>query len=232
MSQSLPLQPQLQAGGWCRAAALRDAPAGRTGKGFDEPHRSAARCDCTGSRLRRPESFDLRLSPRDRRNSRSFSRRADLILTDNFNPTNQPRKNRTSKPQGLAITACQKGVTGVGSRSIPKGVGLMRYLAWPLALVAGLLLSVGVGQAQSTGTVTATCKDGTTFTGAKRSGACRGHGGVQSWGTAAASGGLTNPATEPAANSASTKGAAQAQSTGTVTATCKDGTAFTGAKRS
>ena len=108
----------------------------------------------------------------------------------------------------------------------------MRYLALPLALVAGLLLSVGVGQAQSTGTVTATCKDGTSVTGAKRSGACRGHGGVQSWGTAAASGGLTNPATEPAANSASTKGAAQAQSTGTVTATCKDGTAFTGAKRS
>ena len=106
----------------------------------------------------------------------------------------------------------------------------MRYLALPLALVAGLLLSVGVGQAQSTGTVTATCKDGTSVTGAKRSGACRGHGGVQSWGTAAASGGLTNPATEPASNSASTKGAAQAQST--VSATCKDGTTFTGAKRS
>jgi len=108
----------------------------------------------------------------------------------------------------------------------------MRYLALPLVLVAALLLSVGAGLAQSTGTVTATCKDGTSFTGAKRSGACRGHGGVQLWGAAAESGGLVNPATEPASNSASTKSAAQLPNTGTVTATCKDGTSFTGAKRS
>jgi len=108
----------------------------------------------------------------------------------------------------------------------------MRHLALPLAFFAGLLLFVGAGQAQSTGTVTATCKDGTSFTGAKRSGACRGHGGVQSWGSAAESGGLTNPAIEPAPNPTSTKGARQAQSTGTVIATCKDGTSFTGAKRS
>ena len=31
--------------------------------------------------------------------------------------------------------------------------------------------------------VTATCKDGTPFSGSSRSGACRGHGGVQTWGT-------------------------------------------------
>ena len=55
----------------------------------------------------------------------------------------------------------------------------MRNLAFPVALIAGLLLFIGVAQAQSTGTVTATCKDGTSFTGAKRAGACRGHGGVQ-----------------------------------------------------
>ena len=106
----------------------------------------------------------------------------------------------------------------------------MRYLALPVAVIAGLLLSSGASQAQGTGTVTATCKDGTSFTGAKRSGACRGHGGVQSWGTAAESGGLANPAVEPASSSASTKSPAQAQST--VSATCKDGTSFTGAKRS
>jgi len=106
----------------------------------------------------------------------------------------------------------------------------MRYLALPVAVIAGLLLSIGASQAQGTGTVTATCKDGTSFTGAKRSGACRGHGGVQSWGTAAESGGLANPAVEPASSSASTKSPAQAQST--VSATCKDGTSFTGAKRS
>jgi hypothetical protein len=108
----------------------------------------------------------------------------------------------------------------------------MRHLGLPVALIAGLLLSVGGVQAQGTGTVTATCKDGTSFTGAKRSGACRGHGGVQSWGTASESSGLVNPAIEPAPSSASTKGASQAQGTGRVTATCKDGTSFTGAKRS
>jgi hypothetical protein len=33
--------------------------------------------------------------------------------------------------------------------------------------------------------VTATCKDGTAFSGSTRSGACSGHGGVQTWGTTA-----------------------------------------------
>ena len=58
----------------------------------------------------------------------------------------------------------------------------MRNLLLSVALVSGLMLPVA--HAQSTGTVTATCKDGTAFTGTKRSGACRGHGGVQSWGEA------------------------------------------------
>jgi len=112
----------------------------------------------------------------------------------------------------------------------------MRYLLLPVAVVTGLLLSIGGSQAQSTGTdtgtVTATCKDGTSFTGAKRSGACRGHAGVQSWGAASGSSGLVNPAIEPASTPAATKSGTQAQSAGTVTATCKDGTSFTGAKRS
>jgi hypothetical protein len=103
----------------------------------------------------------------------------------------------------------------------------MRHLPLSVALIAGLLLSAGLAQAQSAGTVTATCKDGTSFTGAKRSGACRG-GGVQAWGDAAGSSGLVSPAIEPASSPASSKSAAQALST----ATCKDGTSFTGAKRS
>ena len=61
----------------------------------------------------------------------------------------------------------------------------MRKSLLSLALIAGLFLPIGTSQAQDTNTVTATCKDGTTFTGRKRSGACRGHGGVQSWSTAA-----------------------------------------------
>ena len=96
------------------------------------------------------------------------------------------------------------------------------------ALIAGLFLPVGLIHAQDAKTVTATCKDGTSFTGAKRSGACRGHGGVQSWGSASESSGPVNPAIEPASNSAPAK----TSSTGTVTATCKDGTPFTGTKRS
>src|SRR6516225_7436151 len=71
----------------------------------------------------------------------------------------------------------------------------MRHLLLSVALIAGLLLPIGVAQAQGTGTVTATCKDGTSFTGAKRSGACRGHGGVQSWGAAEAT---TIPMNAPA----------------------------------
>ena len=63
----------------------------------------------------------------------------------------------------------------------------MRNLALSVALIAGLFLPIGAIHAQSTETVTATCKDGTAFTGTKRSGACRGHGGVQSWGPSATS---------------------------------------------
>jgi hypothetical protein len=67
----------------------------------------------------------------------------------------------------------------------------MRNLLLSVALVVGLILPVGAAHAQSAPTVTATCKDGTAFSGTKRSGACRGHGGVQSWGEA------TSPANAP-----------------------------------
>ena len=62
----------------------------------------------------------------------------------------------------------------------------MRNSLLSFALIAGLFLPIGAIHAQDTNTITATCKDGTAFTATKRSGACRGHGGVQSWGSAAA----------------------------------------------
>ena len=71
---------------------------------------------------------------------------------------------------------------------------MTRNLLLSVALLAGLFLPVGATHAQSTGTVTATCKDGTPFTGTTRSGACRGHGGVQSWGAAPAT---TSPVNAP-----------------------------------
>src|SRR5258708_29274157 len=71
----------------------------------------------------------------------------------------------------------------------------MRNLALSVAVIAGLFLPIGAIHAQSTETVTATCKDGTAFTGTKRAGACRGHGGVQSWGAAGAA--ATTPCAPP-----------------------------------
>jgi hypothetical protein len=72
----------------------------------------------------------------------------------------------------------------------------MRNFLLSVALVAGLfLLPIGATNAQSTDTVTATCKDGTPFSGTRRSGACHGHGGVQSWGAAAPA--TTSPVNAP-----------------------------------
>ena len=83
----------------------------------------------------------------------------------------------------------------------------MRSFLLSVALAAGLILPIGAAHAQSTPTVTATCKDGTAFTGTKRSGACRGHGGVQSWGEA------TSPANAPS-EPATTTSQSAAPSTG------------------
>jgi hypothetical protein len=77
----------------------------------------------------------------------------------------------------------------------------MRNLLLSFALVAGLFLPTCSIHAQDTGPVTATCKDGTPFTGTKRSGACRGHGGVQSWGAASTA---TSPVATPPSPTAST----------------------------
>ena len=79
---------------------------------------------------------------------------------------------------------------------------LMRNLLLSVLLAAGLILPIGAAQAQSTPTVTATCKDGTAFTGTKRAGACRGHGGVQSWGEATSP--ANAPSSQPAAQPAPT----------------------------
>ena len=77
----------------------------------------------------------------------------------------------------------------------------MRNSLLSFALIAGLFLPMGVIYAQDTSTVTATCKDGTAFTGTKRSGACRGHGGVQSWGATSTA---TSPVVTPPPPAAAT----------------------------
>ena len=66
------------------------------------------------------------------------------------------------------------------------------------AYLLATALGLGLGFAAMAQTpVTATCKDGTSFNGTSRSGACSGHGGVQTWGAATA--------TPPAATSTAAK---------------------------
>lgn len=88
-----------------------------------------------------------------------------------------------------------------------------------IALTATLLVPASLAAqtppAPATG-ATAICKDGTVYTGARHSGACRGHGGVQSWGDAAASpaaatspGAAANPGAAAAPSAAPTTGSAR-----------------------
>jgi hypothetical protein len=85
------------------------------------------------------------------------------------------------------------------------GDSTMRATFVSTLLLAGLVLTP-VAYAQ-TATVTATCKDGTDFSGATRHGACKGHKGVASWGTTpqttGASPGIA-PAAAPATKTANT----------------------------
>ncbi len=64
-----------------------------------------------------------------------------------------------------------------------------------LTLAAAAFAVIGASSVYAQDAVTATCKDGTSWSGAHRSGACRGHQGVQAFGTAAAA---TSPAAAPA----------------------------------
>lgn len=84
----------------------------------------------------------------------------------------------------------------------------MRYLLRSAIFAVGLLVPIVALDAQTTNPVTATCKDGSAFSGPTRSGACRGHGGVKAWGSAPtsaapAAAAATSPATKgPAAGGA------------------------------
>jgi hypothetical protein len=84
----------------------------------------------------------------------------------------------------------------------------VKKLVLSAVLILGLLVPVGMSQAQTSSMVTATCKDGTAFSGATRSGACRGHGGVKTWGSAAANPGASASTTSQAAKSPAAGGGA------------------------
>jgi hypothetical protein len=83
------------------------------------------------------------------------------------------------------------------------------------------LLAVTGAYAQTPASVTATCKDGSSFSGTSRSGACRGHGGVGTWGSAAATTGTQadttaakTPDTAPAAQTTKKSSKTTAQAPG------------------
>jgi hypothetical protein len=90
----------------------------------------------------------------------------------------------------------------------------MRRFLLSAIVIFGLVVPIGASQAQDTNTITATCKDGSAFSGTKRAGACRGHGGVQSWGTAASSPATTAPSAP--AQTTTTKSTAAAPGGGNV----------------
>jgi hypothetical protein len=108
---------------------------------------------------------------------------------------------------------------------------VMKPALFAAIMGAGLLLApIAYGQ---TASVTATCKDGTDFSGTTRSGACRGHKGVASWGTAAASQAEPGmaPAAAPPARSANAAPTAPPPSIPSRTASGADGSSNTAAAK-
>ena len=121
----------------------------------------------------------------------------------------------------------------------------IKWLGLSVLLVAGFVMVAPSAFAASDSGYSATCKDGTSWTGTSKRGACRGHKGVQSWNGGAASGVAAEPAAKttherksrksknaeeaaPAANAAPTVAPATA---GAVSAMCKDGTSWSGKSR-
>ena len=84
----------------------------------------------------------------------------------------------------------------------------MKTLLLTTALAVGFATIV-MGQTS----VTATCKDGTSFSGTSRSGACSGHGGVQSWGSATTTPTASTATAAKPATTAPATGAAAAPTT-------------------
>lgn len=89
---------------------------------------------------------------------------------------------------------------------------MQRKLLFAILCIGVIGLPGAFAQTAATTAVTATCKDGSAFSGTTRSGACRGHGGVGSWGATPAA---ASSAAAPA-NAAATPPAAKAAEPATV----------------
>ena len=115
----------------------------------------------------------------------------------------------------------------------------MKWLGLSVLLVTGFLLVVPSAFAASGSGYGATCKDGTSWTGTSKRGACRGHKGVKSWTSEGVSGTATESgptATHERKSRSSRKSeevaapgaAAPEAAEGELTATCKDGSSWSG----
>src|ERR1700733_449239 len=87
-----------------------------------------------------------------------------------------------ARPRAKSTGHRQPDRRGTGQRHLPYEVHPMRAALLSITFAIGLSLAAGAS-AQTAPTVTATCKDGTTFSGTTRKGACHGHKGVATWGT-------------------------------------------------
>jgi hypothetical protein len=87
-----------------------------------------------------------------------------------------------ARPRAKTMRRRQPDRCGTGQRHPPHEVHPMRAALLSITFAIGLSLAAGAS-AQTAPTVTATCKDGTTFSGTTRKGACHGHKGVATWGT-------------------------------------------------
>ena len=108
----------------------------------------------------------------------------------------------------------------------------MKALLVSSALGLGLLLTAGAW-AEAPAGATASCKDGTYYTGTTHKGACRGHKGVDKWLDGGASAAAPESAAKPEKSKKPKKPAAAEAAPATAApagaiAMCKDGTYFTG----